>query len=107
MRLMQATLLHTEAQLSPGTLAGEVRGMQQKTRTKGVLVPLHGTLQALHGPGNAVNVLGPCVDAQRDCAARHCLEGVLSDGQVAGHQREQVAGLHKGILPHCKVPASP
>lgn len=74
--------------------------------TKGVLIPLHGLLQALHGPGHPVDVLRLRVDAQRDVAPRHSLEHILAARQVARHQGEQVAGLGKGVLPDSKVPAT-
>jgi hypothetical protein len=78
-----------------------------QTLTKSLLIPLHGLLQALHGPGHPVNVLGLCVDAQGDIAARHGSEHILLLRQVPSHQGKQVAGLREGVLPNSKMPANP
>ena len=43
-------------------------------------------------------------DPQCHITSRLGFEGVLLVSQVASHQREQVAGLHKGVLPSRKVP---
>lgn len=45
-----------------------------------------------------------CVDAECDVLPTHGAEGVLLHCQVSGHQGEEVAGLHKRILPHSEVP---
>lgn len=53
---------------------------------------------------NPTNILVLGIDAELDISARPGAEAILLDSQVARHQREEIAGLGDGILPHSIVP---
>ena len=68
------------------------------------LVPLHGALQALHGPAATAFLAGLDVDRQVHLAARHCLEIRSHGAEVACNKREQIGRLGMRIAPDHVVP---
>ena len=67
---------------------------------EGLLVPAHGALERVHRVVGAALLAVLDVDFQRDLAAGHGGEDVLDHAEVAADQREQVARLGEGIVPH-------
>ena len=70
-----------------------------------LLVPAHRTLERIHGVGGAVLLAVFDMDGELDLAARCGRESRRHRTQVAGHQREKIAGLGMGIVPDGVVPA--
>ncbi len=68
-----------------------------------LLVPGHGPLEGIHGVAQLVQIAVLGVQAQRHVTAGGGAEAVFQAGQVAGHQREQVAGLGEGVVPGGEV----
>ena len=80
-------------------------GVQVILAAEPFLVPAHGLFQGAHGVVALVPVARLDIDAQVDGAAGAGGEGVGETHQVAGHQREQVGGLGKGVVPGGPVAA--
>ena len=69
------------------------------------LVPDHAGHQRSHRVLGLVQVARANVDLQQVVAPAACADGLLAHRQVAGHQREQVAGLGVGVHPAGEVAA--
>jgi hypothetical protein len=71
-----------------------------------VLVPLHRALEGGHGVVALVDVLGLGIDLEQHVAAGAGRKVVLEAGEVARHQREQIRGFGKRIVPDREMAAS-
>ena len=70
-----------------------------------LLVPRHRQLEAVHRMGGLGQVGLAHPDGEIDLAPAHRREAVAVGLQVAGDQREQIAGLGEGIVPFGPVAA--
>ena len=77
----------------------DVENVQIVFAPVGGLVPGHGAFQGLHRKAAFVQIVAPDPDRKRHIAPRHGAEFIPVGHQIAGHQREQVAGLGPGVVP--------
>ena len=66
---------------------------------EGALVPAHRALERIHRVSRARLAAGLDIDAERDPPPRHGDETVGENGEIAGDEREQIAGLLERIAP--------
>ncbi len=64
------------------------------------LVPHHAGDQRIHGVLGLVEIATPHIDLQQVIAPSTGANALLARHQIGGHQREQVARLGKGVMPH-------
>ena len=69
-----------------------------------ILVPFHRVLQRLHGVPALVLVAVLYIKPQRHLAPAAGREPVFHQGEITGHQREQIAGLGMRVVPFGEVP---
>ena len=70
---------------------------------KAFLVPLHGTLECVHGIGAAVFFSRLDKYFQFNLTSRHCNETVGYGFEVSGHQGKQITRLWMGVVPDGKM----
>ena len=66
----------------------------------GLLVPFHRIFQRGHGVAGALQIALAHENAQIDLAPAHGGEVIAIDDEIAGHEREQIAGFQMRIVPH-------
>ena len=71
-----------------------------------LLVPFHGSLQALHCMLGPIEISVPDPDVQFHLAAAGSCETVCPSDEVAGHQGEEIGRLGPGIVPFRPVRAT-
>ena len=100
---VQALVLHgAHVEVAGGD---DHEALQVERQAKARLVPGHAVHQRVHGVLGLAQVAGAYVNLQQVVGARAALDELLSRHQLAGHQREQVAGFLVRINPFGKVTA--
>ena len=69
-----------------------------------LFVPAHGALERIHGVGDLGLVAVLDIDGERHAPAGHRHEFVLEHAEIAGDEREEIAGLRERILPDREMP---
>src|SRR5262249_25788163 len=70
---------------------------------EGRLIPAHRALERVHRVAAAVFFAGLDIDAQRYLASGHRAKAILDEGEGSAHEREQIGGLRKRIVPDREV----
>ena len=78
----------------------DVEAVEIVFAAEGALVPRHRTLQRVHRIGGALLASAFDVDAERHLSPGHRDERIRDMGEIAGHQREEIARLLERIAPN-------